>query len=136
MGGEWMIGKFATAIALTLLVLTILLGAQGFAQTTPAEQTPAATPPTPAPAAQQAAAQQPASGQEPADEESTSRRKAKPHDYKNWTFNVGAGWRRGGYGGRGAKCEQVFGAARGFLLCQLATARLYPATGAGHWSHK
>jgi opacity protein-like surface antigen len=95
-----MMGKFAsataTALALTLLVLTVLLEARGFAQTAPAEQTPAAPPATPAPAAQQPAApapaaQQPASGQEPADEESTSRRKAKPHDYKNWTFNVGAG---------------------------------------------
>lgn len=36
-----MIGKFASASALTLLVVTILPGAQGFAQTAPAEQTPA-----------------------------------------------------------------------------------------------
>src|ERR1700680_682131 len=59
-GGEWMMGKFAaTALALlslTSLVLLILLGAQGFAQTAPAGQTPA-TPPaaqrpaTPTPAA-------------------------------------------------------------------------------------
>ncbi len=91
MGGEWMIGKFATASALTLLVLTILLGAQGLAQTTPAGQSPAA--PNPAaqtPAAQPPAAQQPSSEQEPA-EESSSRRRAKPHDYKNWSYNVGAG---------------------------------------------
>src|SRR5260370_13691407 len=89
MGGEWMAGKFGSA--LRLLVLTILLGAQAFAQTTPAEQTPA----TPAPTAQQPAAtppaaQKPDSGQEPADEESM-RRKAKPIDYKKWTFNVCAG---------------------------------------------
>jgi opacity protein-like surface antigen len=88
-----MMGKFATASALTLLVLTVLWGAQGIAQATPTGQAPA----PPAPAAQQPAtptptAQQPGSGQEPADEESTSRRrKEHPHDYKNWNFNVGAG---------------------------------------------
>ena len=87
-----MIGKFATASALTLL---IILGAQAFAQTNPAAQTPAE--PAPAgqtPAAQtpaaQTPAQKPASGQEPAEEESTSRRK-KVHDYKNWNYNVGVG---------------------------------------------
>lgn len=88
-----MIGKFATASALTLL-LTILLGLQALAQTTPAGQAPTApadqTPSPQTPAAQAPASQQPASGQEPADEESSSRRK-KPRDYKNWTFNVGAG---------------------------------------------
>jgi opacity protein-like surface antigen len=86
MGGEWMIGKFATASALTLF--TILLGAQAFAQTSPAEQ-PQATPA--APAAQQPAAQPPNTSQEPADEESTSRRKAKPRDFKSWSYNVGFG---------------------------------------------
>jgi hypothetical protein len=90
-----MIGKFASA--LTLLVLTTLLGAQGFAQATlpgqpaaaptPAAQQPAAQPP----AAQQPAAQQPASGQEPAEEVPISRRKARPKNYKNWTFDVGLG---------------------------------------------
>ncbi|MGC2728752.1 MAG: hypothetical protein WA254_06100, partial [Candidatus Sulfotelmatobacter sp.] len=94
-----MMGKFAsptaTASALRLLILTILLGALGFAQTTPAEQAPA--PAAPAPAAQQPpapdqAAQQPASGQEASAEESTTaHRKARPHDYKNWEFNVGGG---------------------------------------------
>jgi opacity protein-like surface antigen len=114
MGGEWMIGKFATASALALLVLIILMAAQGFAQTTPATppaaQDPAAqAPPAQAPAAPAQAAQQPASGQEPADEASL-RRKVKPKDFKNWTFNVGAGanvdsgttrdWvRGGGFGG-------------------------------------
>jgi hypothetical protein len=114
MGGEWMMAKFASVTAaaslLTLLVLTVLLGTRGFAQTTPPEQTPAAAPGAQAPAAQQPptptpAAQQPDTGQEPADEVSSSRRK-KPHDYKNWNFNVGAGanvdsgatrtWVRGG----------------------------------------
>ena len=85
-----MIGKFATASALTLLVLTILLVGHGFAQAPPAGQSPAApTPAAPTPAAQQPAAQQPSSDQEPA-EESSSRRK-KPHDYKNWNYNVGFG---------------------------------------------
>jgi hypothetical protein len=99
MGGEWMTGKFATA--LTLLVLTIILGVQALAQAAPPAQTPATpaaddqTPAAPvpasqAPAAQTPAAKAPASDQEPADEESTSRRK-KVHDYKNWNFNVGAG---------------------------------------------
>jgi len=87
-------GKFVTASALTLMVLIIVMGAQAFAQTTPAGQTPA-PPATPAsgaqqPAAQQPAAQQPDTSQEPADEESM-RRKAKPREYKNWNFNVGAG---------------------------------------------
>lgn len=90
-----MIGKFASALrllVLTTLVLTILLGAQGVAQSTPAGQTPTASAPAAQqPAAQTPAAQQPDSGQEPADEESTSRRKARPRDYKNWTFNAGAG---------------------------------------------
>jgi hypothetical protein len=112
MGGEWMMGKFAsltaTASALRLLILTILLGAQGFAQTAPAEQAPAA--PTPAaqpPSAPDQAAPQPATGQEASVQESTTaHRKARPHDYKNWEFNVGGGanldsgatktWVRGG----------------------------------------
>lgn len=102
-----MTGKFAAQIAPTLLVLMMLLGAHGAAQTTPAEQT---TPANPAPAGQQPSAQQPAAqppdtSQEPADEASV-RRKQKPRDYKNWTFDVGAGanldsgstktWVRGG----------------------------------------
>jgi Outer membrane protein beta-barrel domain len=105
-----MMGKFAsvTATASALLVLTILLGAQGFAQTAPAGQTPAA----PAPAEQPPStpgqtAQQPASAQEPSEEgPTTAHRKARPHDYKNWVFNVGGGanvdsgatktWVRGG----------------------------------------
>lgn len=93
-------GKFASA--LTLLVLTIFLGTRGFAQATPSGETPATpapaqqTPAAPSPAAQPPAAttppaQQPASGQEPADEESTSRRKMRPHDYKNWNFSASIG---------------------------------------------
>jgi opacity protein-like surface antigen len=111
-----MIGKFAPA--LTLLVLTIALGARGPAQTAPATQTPApdatapaaqqqpAAPPSAAPPpAVQPTAQQPDTSQEPASDESLGR-KPKPRDYKKWTFNVGAGanidsgttktWVRGG----------------------------------------
>jgi hypothetical protein len=105
-----MMGKFAsvTATASALLVLTILLGAQGFAQTAPAGQTPTA--PAPAeqpPSTPSQTAQQPASAQEPSEEgPTTAHRKARPHDYKSWVFNVGAGanvdsgatktWVRGG----------------------------------------
>src|SRR5208282_2062584 len=94
-GGEWMIGKFASV--LSLLILTILLGGQGFAQATPSGQFPSPAAPAPQepaaqqPAAQQPAAQQPASDQEPAEGESSSRRKAKPRDFKNWSYNVGLG---------------------------------------------
>src|ERR1700692_4469290 len=88
MGGEWMIGKFATASA--LLVLCMMLGKQGFAQTVPAGQTPAAPASGQQPPAAQPPAQPPASGQEPADEDSTLRRK-KIHDYKTWNYNVGFG---------------------------------------------
>jgi opacity protein-like surface antigen len=80
-----MIGKFATASALMLLVLMIVLVEQGSSQTAPAGQTPAAPPST-----EQTPAQPSATAQEPADEESTSRRK-KVRDYKTWNYNVGAG---------------------------------------------
>lgn len=82
-----MTGKFARA--LTLLASTIFLVSQGLAQTT-AEPTPAPAPADQTPAAQTSAAKPPGD-QEPADEESTSRRKTRVHDYKNWNFNVGAG---------------------------------------------
>jgi opacity protein-like surface antigen len=89
-GGEWMIGKFATVSALTLLltilVLTNLLAGRAFAQTPPADQPPATPPAASAPPAQQ-----PSNGEEPADEASISRRKKRPHEYKNWVYNVGAG---------------------------------------------
>jgi opacity protein-like surface antigen len=89
-----MIGKFASV--LSLLILTILLGGQGFAQATPSGQSPSSADPvaqqpvTQTPAAQQPSAPQPSADQEPAEEESTSRRK-KPRDYKNWSYNVGLG---------------------------------------------
>jgi opacity protein-like surface antigen len=80
-----MIGKFATASALMLLVLMIVLVEQGSSQTAPAGQTPAAPPST-----EQTPAPSSATAREPADEESTSRRK-KVRDYKTWNYNVGAG---------------------------------------------
>ena len=80
-----MIGKFATASALMLLVLMIVLVEQGSSQTAPAGQTPAAPLST-----EQTPAQASGTAQEPADEESTSRRK-KVRDYKTWNYNVGAG---------------------------------------------
>jgi opacity protein-like surface antigen len=82
-----MIRTFASVVLLMLLA-----GARGYAQETPATQAPASQ----APATQTPAAQQPAPPAAPAqesseEETSTSRRKAKPHDYRNWTFNVGGG---------------------------------------------
>jgi len=88
-----MIGKFASV--LTLLVLVVLLGAHGMAQTTPAGDAAGSAPSSePSPATQTPAAQTPAqpaaSGQEPADEESTSRPK-RVRNYKAWNYNVGVG---------------------------------------------
>lgn len=147
-----MMGKFATASALTLLVLTILWGAQGFAQDTP----PAQNPPAPAPAGQTPAAQTPAApppanGQESADEESTSRRK-RPHDYKNWTFDVGAGvnldsgttrtFVRGGGGvgtvGVARNANKYLGLRADFIFANLplrdSTLQLAQATGATNYA--
>jgi hypothetical protein len=150
MGGEWMMGKFASVLA--LLVLTILLGAPGFAQSTPADQAPATAPATPAPAAQQAApptpaAKPPDSSQEPADEVSVSHRK-RVHDYKNWVFNVGAGanldsgptktWvRQGGFAGSAGvarNANKYLGLRADFIFAELplrdSTQNLALATGA------
>jgi opacity protein-like surface antigen len=152
-----MIGKFATASALMLLVLTLLWRAQGVAQTTPAEQTPAAPSTAAAPTAQQPStasptAQQPDTGQEPADEASTSRRK-KPHDYQNWNFNVGGGanvdsgatktWVRGGgiVGAAGAarNANKYFGLRADFIFADLplrdSTENLAQATGARSYAY-
>jgi len=95
-----MIRKFATVpafrVALTLILVTILAGAttvfaqQTPAQQTPAEQTPAQQPPA-EPSAQPQPGQQPSSTQEASPEEIGLGRKPKVKDYKNWTFNVGAG---------------------------------------------
>lgn len=95
-----MIGKFAAVPAVraalsVMFLMTIFSGsvvqAQTQAQQTQPQQTPAQqTPPSQTPA-QQSPDNQPSSSQEASPEESTSRRRVKPHDYKNWTFNVGGG---------------------------------------------
>jgi opacity protein-like surface antigen len=86
-----MIGKFATVSALTLLltilVLTSLSGGRALAQSAPADQAPATAPAPSTPAARQTS-----NGQESSDEEvSSSRRKKRAHEYKNWNYNVGGG---------------------------------------------
>jgi hypothetical protein len=158
MGGEWMMGKFArvtaTASLLTLLVLIILLGAQGFAQTAPAGQTPAPAPApaTPNPAASTPAAQQPDTSQQPADEISASRQK-KPHDYKNWVFDVGGGanldsgttrtWVRGGglvgTAGVARNANKYLGLRADFIFADLplrdSTENLAQATGARNYAY-
>jgi opacity protein-like surface antigen len=119
MGGEWMMGKFATASALALLVLGGFSGILAFAQATPADQTQS-TQQTPATSSQQPqsstpAAQQP-SGEEASDEEGPLPRQKKPRDFNKWSYNLGAGAnvdsgatktfvRGGGFGG-------TFGVAR------------------------
>jgi hypothetical protein len=147
-----MIGKFASA--LTLLVLIIVLVAQGFGQTSPDGQTSAAPPIAPAPTAQQpaapAAAAQQSSGQEPGDQETALRRK-RPKDYKNWVFNVGAGanvdsgttrtWVRGGGGvataGVARNANKYLGLRADFIIADLplrqSTLELAQATGASSY---
>jgi len=153
-----MMGKFArvtaTASLLTLLVLIILLGAQGFAQTAPAGQTPAPAPApaTPNPAASTPAAQQPDTSQQPADEISASRQK-KPHDYKNWVFDVGGGanldsgttrtWVRGGglvgTAGVARNANKYLGLRADFIFADLplrdSTEDLAQATGARNYAY-
>lgn len=80
-----MIRKFAA-----VLVLMLLAGAKGYAQDAPAGQQPAQQP-AGQPAAQPTAQTPASSSQENPDEESTSRRKSRPHDYRNWQYNVGGG---------------------------------------------
>ena len=69
-----MIRKFAA-----VFVLLLLVRAAGHAED--------------APAGQQPAGQQPAAPaqENPEEETSSSRRKVRPHDYRNWVFNVGGG---------------------------------------------
>jgi hypothetical protein len=83
-----MIRKFATAPVLWVACMAILMAARGHAQQTPP---PNQTPASQTPATQTPAAQPPQSGQENTEEETTPRRKVRPHDYRKWTFNVGAG---------------------------------------------
>jgi hypothetical protein len=79
-------GKFATATALRLLILAVLLVGHGFAQAPVTGEPPAAQPP----AAQQPAGSQSSADQEATEEESSSRRK-KPKNFKTWNYNVGLG---------------------------------------------
>jgi opacity protein-like surface antigen len=85
-GKSAMVPGFRVVLA-GMFLATILAGAATVrAQQTPAQQTPA----QPTQAQQQPESQQ-SSGQEASPEESTSRHRAKPHAYKNWTFNIGGG---------------------------------------------
>ena len=85
-----MIGKFATATALRLLILTVLLVGHGFAQAPVTGEAPA-TPAAPQqPATQQPSTAQSSADQEATEEESSSRRK-KPKNFKSWNYNVGLG---------------------------------------------
>lgn len=79
--------KFAVVPVLAVACLMVQLAATSYAQQAPAGSPPASQ----TPATQAPAPQQPGSAQEPADEESTSRRKIRVHDYRDWDFNVGAG---------------------------------------------
>jgi hypothetical protein len=77
--------------------VTILAGTrtvcaqQAAAQPTPDQQTQDQQTPAPPSQAQQQTDNQQSSSQEAAPEETTSRRRAKPRDFKNWTFNAGGG---------------------------------------------
>ena len=75
-----MIRRFARVLALTVLTGITLQGQQPQGQQPQPAQLPK----------QSSDSQQPASRESP-EAESTSRRKARPHDYRNWTFNVGVG---------------------------------------------
>jgi opacity protein-like surface antigen len=109
-----MTGKFASASARRLLLFVSLMVTiqwlpQAHAQSAPANQAPAPAPATPAATAQQPAAtpnaQQSGTEEVSIDEQPGAHRK-KVHDYKNWTFDIGAGahvdsgstktWVRGG----------------------------------------
>jgi opacity protein-like surface antigen len=86
-----MIGKFATVpgyrIVLALMFGTIFTGTTAVhAQQTPAQPAPAQQPP-----AQTAPDSQSSTSQEASPDEMAPKRKTRPHDYDNWTFNVGGG---------------------------------------------
>jgi len=86
-----MIRKFATVPGFRVVLAgmfwaTILAGTSTVrAQQTPDQQNPAQ------PSQAQPPDNQQSSSQEAPPEEPQSRRRAKPRDYKNWTFNVGGG---------------------------------------------
>jgi opacity protein-like surface antigen len=68
-----------------VFVWTLLAALTAYAQQTPAAEQPPGQPST------QQAPDQPATTQEPPEEQTGRRRKVRPHDYLNWTFNVGGG---------------------------------------------
>jgi hypothetical protein len=87
-----MIRKFAWVLGFRVVpalifFATILTGAT----TVSAQQAPPEPKPAEAAAAQQPADTQQSSSQEASPEESGPRRKSRPHDYKNWSFNIGGG---------------------------------------------
>ena len=90
-----MIRKFAAVprhrvvSALAFFVTILATAAIAFSQQTSAQQTSPQKTGEP-PAAQQPDNQQ-SSSQEASPAESSSRRQGRPHDYKNWSFNVGGG---------------------------------------------
>jgi len=91
-----MIRKFVTVPAVGVVLAAILAGATTVhAQQTPsAQQPPAQEPSTQSPAGQSSSGQSSSgqsSSQEASPEDIGTRRKVKPKDYKNWTFNVGGG---------------------------------------------
>jgi opacity protein-like surface antigen len=86
-----MIRKFAAIprfrYVQSALLMAILMGIG----TVHAQQAPAQQPATGQPQTQQQPDQQSSSSQEASPEETEKPTKTKPHDYKNWTFNVGGG---------------------------------------------
>jgi opacity protein-like surface antigen len=95
-----MIRKFAVVprsriVLWSSFFFMILVGAAALqAQQTPAEPAPAPSTPAPTTPAQPTAQtpdSQSSSSQEPAPDDTTSRRKIKLHDFKNWNYNVGGG---------------------------------------------
>ena len=93
-----MIRKFATipglrffqsAILVTILTGVAVLHAQQTSQQQPTQQQPTQQQPSPQSQTQQQPGQ--SSSQEASPEETSPSRRKKPHDYKNWVFNVGGG---------------------------------------------
>src|SRR5690348_7924857 len=86
-----MIRKFVTVPAIGIVLAAILAGGTIVCaqQTTPAQQPPAQQPPDQGSTGQSSSGQ--SSSQEATPEDIGTRRKAKPKDYKNWSFNVGGG---------------------------------------------
>src|ERR1051326_627360 len=85
-----MIRKFVTVPAIGVVLAAILAGATTVcAQQSPAQQAPAQQPSAQQPTDQSSSTQ--SSSQEATADDIGTRRKVKPKDYKNWTFNVGGG---------------------------------------------